>query len=241
MLEDIDFLVRETFKHLEESRKLEQLPEMDGPGFIYKIEKNTQTFVLRIYPSEDLLSDKELLEKMPTALTELKMETQGETGFFACDYGMALHLQKHLANRRFSINEDIYTLSQADDDWWLAYQPGRLNISFKKTKTTDLLKLGPVATKQEYKILMNVFFKYFSEQFNLEFIPNDSGFELRGEESFLADWGNLFQTGRVTDLIEEVFRSKMIPPEQRKSSEFFKKLAHSRRFLKMVYEKLVHP
>ena len=188
MLDDIGFLVQETFKdsgNSNQSRnflsqifsKQNDLPD-EVPGFFYHLQKKESTFVIRVHPCENLKLEYKNIVKHPNLYPTLRLlEDEGEVEeklqYFECDlFNIAKNIRFHLGNKRFPIYEDrVFNVSDPGDSWWLAIGEDDLNIHFKLSQTTNisnLIKLGPLGDSVELMRTFSKLYGYFNLLFQVE-------------------------------------------------------------------------
>lgn len=183
MFDDINFLVQETFKNVENKgflgsllAKDENLPE-EVPGIFYHLQKKASTFVIRIHPSENLKEDYKNILKHPDMyptlrLNESEEEVSANLQFFECDrFEVAKAIKRQLGNKRFPIHEErVFNVSDPGDSWWLKLEDTRVSIFFKLSHTEDmsrLVKLGPLGDPQDTMEIFSQLGGYFKMIFPL--------------------------------------------------------------------------
>jgi hypothetical protein len=166
MFDDISFLVSETLKDAESKQEPKQglfsnffgnskevLPE-ETPGVFYHLQIKASTFVIRVYPSENLREDYTSITKHPDLYPALRLEEgEGELveklQFFECDsLKIANAIKLQLGNKRFPLfEENIFNVSDPSDSWWVQADDNKLSIFFKLAQTNsleNLVKIGPL-------------------------------------------------------------------------------------------------
>lgn len=188
MFDDISFLVQETFKDAQKAKNKNFLSQFfshetdysldEVPGFFYHLQKKVNTFVVRIYPSENLKQDYRNILKHPDMYPTLRLnEGEGSNeeklSYFECDrFQIAKNIKEHLGNKRFPIYEErVLNVSDPGDSWWLKSSENRMTILFKLSHTEDtdrLIKLGPLGDAQKSMELFKQLYGYFKLIFPLE-------------------------------------------------------------------------
>jgi hypothetical protein len=170
-MDDMEFLVAETFKHLHETFQVQQeernevqaplndfmksYPE--GPGVIYHVQKTIAVFVIRTLVSknirEDYLKILERPEDYPSLrLTDMSGAIQDGLRFFMVENSSEaeiIHDQLH--NRRFPFHEEMMcNLSDPGFSWWLTKKPEGFQLSFTMSISDqdENLKLGPLGDRE---------------------------------------------------------------------------------------------
>ena len=190
MFDDISFLLQETIKDAESpsrrnnkfissflSNHEEDLPE-EVPGFLYHLQKKPSTFVIRIYPSQNLREDYLNVKKHPDLFPVLRLnEAEGDPidslEYFECDrLELAKAIKSILGNKRFPIFEErVFNISDPGDSWWLKMDDQRLTILFKLSHTEDitkLVKLGPLGDPLKSMEILNQLYGYFKMLFPID-------------------------------------------------------------------------
>ncbi len=188
MFDEIDFLVRETFKDAEGQkpargffdsffRKDEKLPD-EVPGFFYHLQKKASTFVIRIHACKNLKAEYKNILKHPNLYPALRLgegeeEIEEKLCFFECDrFEIAQNIKAHLGNKRFPLFEEhIFNISDPGDSWWLKADGHHLKILFKLSHTEDisrLVKLGPLGDPERSQDVLNQLYGYFKMIFPVE-------------------------------------------------------------------------
>lgn len=188
MLDDISFLVQETFKEVEKNRKAgnlfgqffqskENLPEEDSAGVLFHIQKNSATFVVRIHASSDLRNDYLAALKHPDLYPTLRFEEEDNVKdslcYFECDsINIAKTIKERLGNKRFPIfEEQVFNISDPGDSWWLKKDGKKLSIFFKLSHTermANLIKLGPLGDAEKNMDIFSKLYGYFQMLFPVE-------------------------------------------------------------------------
>lgn len=183
MFDDISFLVQETFKDVEKSKKggflshfLGQEEELapESSGVFYKLELKAATYVVRIFASDNLQRDLKNIKKHPDMYPTLRLTEEdlisGRLQFFVCDgLKLAESLKANLANKRFPLfEENVFNVSDPGDSWWLNVEESSLKIYFKLSRTENmsrLIKLGPLGEGRRYSELFVQLRGYFQKLF----------------------------------------------------------------------------
>lgn len=268
MLDDISFLVQETFKEANNTlknkslfggfkSKLNEIPE-DSSGVLFRIQRNAATFVLRIHPAEDLRSEYQNILKHPSMYPSMRFEEEDiiaeELMYYVCDdVRIGQVLKDKLGNKRFSINEEqVFNISDPGDSWWLKREDNKVSIFFKLSHTqdmSDLIKLGPLGDPDSSLEAFSKLYGYFEMLFPLE--DYSSGF---GQFSFTVGAGRqpifeqlfrLFAQGDVSPVFWDYLRDLEIQNQNkpyldalRKANYFILELAETRRFWLEIQSKL---
>lgn len=191
MFDDISFLVSETLKDVENKQeqkpnllstffsnnKAKNLPD-EVPGLFFNLQKKASTFVIRIYPSENLRDDYKSILKHPDLYPSLRLEEDGtdqsrELQYFECDnISTAITIKKQFGNKRFPLfEENIFNVSDPSDNWWISLDDNKLNIFFKLSQTNslrNLTKIGPLGESQKSLETFSQLYGYFKMLFPVE-------------------------------------------------------------------------
>jgi hypothetical protein len=211
MIDDISFLVDETFKNFSEEIPAEDIYE--GPGLIYKIEKTALMFVVRAMAFKNIKEAILNLENDIDFYSDLRLEEMSQAMIFKTDdVALAQIAAQSIANRRFPFYEEHFlNISDPSMSWWMGTSDDKIEISFRMINTNQLdhlIKLGPLADSElalhTFKKLKNYFQLYFSVE---EFAYSDSSVCIKSQSSdkFFHLIRNLFITGEPSiDLINQM-------------------------------------
>lgn len=170
-MDDMEFLVAETFKHFHENFEvtLEQCPGPQAPlndfmksfpesaGVIYHVQKTTAVFVIRTLVSrnirEDYLKILERPEDYPSLrLTDMSGAVQEHLRFFIVEnFSEAEIIHDQLHNRRFPFHEEMMcNLSDPGFSWWLTKKTEGFQLSFTMSISDqdENVKLGPLGDRE---------------------------------------------------------------------------------------------
>lgn len=270
MFDDISFLVQETLNDVEkpkENRGLfgnffgssqENLPE-EGPGVLYHLQKKASTFVLRIYPSQNLKDDYKNVNKHPNLFPTLRLneseeEMRDSLNFFECDnFEVARTLREQLGNKRFPLfEENVLNVSDPGDSWWLKLDENKIRILFKLSHTDNihsLIKLGPLGDTDKYMELFTRLEGYFKMLFPLDEYSSGNGqFTIStsdGQSACFKEFKELLMSGEMsTDLWEHLRGLEMNSSggeyleSLQKANYILMELAMIRSFWKTIQDKL---
>lgn len=131
-----------------------ELPDQ-CPGVFYNLELKASTFVIRIFPSNDLSVDYPKILEHPEDYPTLRLLSDDDRSvkeklqYFECDMPELAHqIKKELSNKRFPIFEEhVFNVSDPGDSWWVKSDAGELKVFFKLSRTESmdsLIKLGPL-------------------------------------------------------------------------------------------------
>jgi hypothetical protein len=138
-MDEISYLVSQTFKHHEENFEQEST-YLDEPGLLYCIEKKTASFMIHCLFTDNMAEEMELIEQIPQ---NYSMFPEGmEIKSFACDYKAGRYLETNLTRKRFYLETE--SLSEPTDHWWLIEHPEHFEISFSYKRRAQAIQLGPL-------------------------------------------------------------------------------------------------
>ena len=231
MFDDISELVNETFHQSSQPQKLEFL--QNKSGVIYRVDRSGQTFVIRMFISEDLAHNLKDLSDNPETYPSLRLINADDDIFnqvhhFECDLRMAKYLKSLFAGKRFPVKEeDILNVSDPGYSLWLKDDEG-IEIFFKLSQITEiknLTKLGPIAhiedLLEEFETHKVDFNRFFEVQ---ELAINPTSFKLRAMKTpAFKDFIQFFKTGVMTADF-----SKLISDTE--MGRVFKRIAFARKF-----------
>lgn len=163
-MDDIEFMVQETFKHLQESapvptpvpvveNKIEEgLPR--EAGILYHLQKSSSIFVIRTMVSQNIRDDYYKICERPEDYPSLRLVEEGSISincrlrFFTVDSGdQAEIIHDQLNNRRFPIFEEtMCNLSDPGFSWWLTKKDNSFQVAFNLSVSLkeETVKLGPL-------------------------------------------------------------------------------------------------
>ncbi len=258
-MDDIEFLVAETFKHFhtnfqKSKEEVVARPEAGilhpglptDPGVLYHIQKSTSVFVIRTLVSQNIREDYLKIIENPEDYPSLRLidsdthDIESHLKFFIVEnHYQAEVIHDQLNNRRFPKNEEMMcNLSDPGFSWWMTMKEGRLQVSFNLSSFMNdgTVKLGPLGDRE--LALKN--FIQFAEVLNraglplsVQNEPNRVVFE-EEEKLLIEDIQDLFEIGVIGSGMTDLFRLLA-----RKSSEdgaveslwyYFQELASIRRF-----------
>lgn len=180
MLDEISFLVQETFRDAEKlsnnifSHQRKDIPK-NTPGILFKLERKVSTFVIRIHPTRNLAREYKNILKHPGLYPSLRLEPEeGDTrdliSYFECEsFEIAQALKEQISNKRFPFDEErIFNISDPGDSWWLNFSQNKIQINFNVASCVELdstIKLGPLGESQRCSEIFNKLFGYFKQVF----------------------------------------------------------------------------
>lgn len=257
-MDDMEFLVTETFKHLEqnflqlEEEEKEVLPEKneysfpEEAGLIYHVQKTTSVFVIRTFVSQNIRKDYLSIMEAPENYPSLRLLEGGVDNissklkfFLVEDSSQAEIIHDQLHNRRFPIHEElICNISDPGFSWWLTKKNRSFQLAFTMSVASEreTIKLGPLGDRE----LSLRFFKDFESlvtaagiQMNIQNETNRVQFT-DCEEFILEELKDVFEFGVVSDTMKDLFKilaRKSISLAKLESTWFFlQEIAAMRRF-----------
>lgn len=257
-MDEIDFLVSETFKHFHENyQKAEDViatPEVakfrpglpTDPGILYHIQKSPSVFVIRTLVSQNIREDYLRIMESPEDYPSLRLtpgdshELESRLRFFIVDNQyQAEVIHDQLNNRRFPVDEEMMcNLSDPGFSWWMTMKEGTLQVAFNLSSSLDdcAYKLGPLGDRELAVKNFLQFGELLSRSgllLSVQNEPNRVVFE-EGEKLLLEDLQDLFEMGVIGDGISDLFRllaKKSNPKGELESTwYYFQELASIRRF-----------
>lgn len=232
-MDDIEFLVNETFKHFEEHfADAEELPELtmkddmvnlveypSTAGVIYHIQKSTSIFVIRTFVSQNIREDFIKIAENPEDYPSLRLleggsqEIEGRLKFFIVDNLFQAEIIHDLINnRRFPIHEElICNISDPGFSWWLTKKEKGFQLAFTMSVASEegTIKLGPMGDREialrNFQMLEELVTKAGLEM-NIQNEINRVQFT-DCDEFLLEELKDVFEFGVITDSMEEFFRS----------------------------------
>jgi hypothetical protein len=234
-MDDIEFMVAETFRHFRENYQSEGMekpspldipqenPKEDahvpaGPGLLYHLQKSTSLFVVRTFVSHDLQTDYQKIIDYPENYPSLRLLEAGtnqlieKLQYFPLeDYVQAEIIHDLISNRRFPIHEEMMcNLSDPGFSWWLSKKASGFQLSFTLSVNGDgeTVKLGPIGDQQLATRNFQLLGNLLNEaglNLNVENESNRVQFN-NGEEFLLEEIKNLFEFGVVSEGLEDLFK-----------------------------------
>jgi len=232
-MDDIEFLVNETFKHFEQNfANAEELPELTmkdetvnlveypaTAGVIYHIQKSTSIFVIRTFVSQNLKEDFCKIVQAPEEYPSLRLleggnqEIEGRLKFFMVDnLFQAEIIHDQINNRRFPVHEElICNISDPGFSWWLTKKSKGFQLAFTMSVASDegTLKLGPMGDREvalrNFQMLEE-FVTRAGLEMNIQNEVNRVQFT-DCDEFLLEELKDIFEFGVITDTMQELFRS----------------------------------
>lgn len=266
-MDDIEFMVSETFKHLHENFPGSEKPapavvveetvnEFPAePGILYHLQKSSSLFVIRTLVSQNIREDYEKILENPEEYPSLRLIEGGlenidkKLRFFILENHLQAEIiHDQICNRRFPVNEEIMcNLSDPGFSWWLTKKDNGFQISFtlSVSDSEETVKLGPIGDHQ-------LALKSFQ---NMETLMQSSGLELNiqnetnrvqfndGEEFLLEEMKDLFEYGVVGEGMANLFKLLARRTSDHSQLEtlwlYFQELAAMRRFWIQIQYDLV--
>ncbi len=232
-MDDIEFLVNETFKHFEQNfANAEELSELTmkdemvnlveypaTAGVIYHIQKSTSIFVIRTFVSQNIKEDFLKIAQAPEEYPSLRLlegggqDVEERLKFFMVDnLFQAEIIHDQINNRRFPIHEElICNISDPGFSWWLTKKSKGFQLAFTMSVASEegTLKIGPMGDREV--ALRN--FQMFEElatraglEMNIQNEINRVQFT-DCDEFLLEELKDIFEFGVITDTMQELFRS----------------------------------
>jgi hypothetical protein len=231
IMDDIEMMVSETFKHFhsnypqaEEISNTHVVIESNeneypsGSGIIYHLQKTTSLFVIRTFVSQNIREDYLRISQNPEDYPSLRLlEGGGENlekklrYFILENHLQAEIIHDQIANRRFPVNEEMMcNLSDPGFSWWLTNKTNGFQISFTLSvgSDDDTVKLGPVGDHQ-------LALRSFQQMENL---MQEAGLNLNiqneinrvqfndGEDFLLEELKDLFEFGVLGEGMTNLFK-----------------------------------
>lgn len=229
-MDEIELLVAETFRHLQENfqKTEDEIVRPEGnllhpglptdPGILYHIQKSTSVFVIRTLVSrnirEDYLKIIESPEDYPSLrlIDETPVDLESRLRFFIVENEhQAEVIHDQLNNRRFPMNEEMMcNISDPGFSWWMTKKDGSLQVAFNLSTFLDegAIKLGPLGDRE---LAMKSFLE-FGELLSRSGLPlsvqneqNRVVFE-ETESLLLEDIQDIFEMGVIGSGMTELFR-----------------------------------
>jgi hypothetical protein len=270
---DIDALVKETFNITLDKKGTTpfddfvfepgpslKAPTEQVPGVLYHLEKKVSTFVIRVYPSQNLAQDYKTIVNNPENYPSLRLlgddesSVQSKLSFFECDsLLLAQSIKSELGNKRFPIFEEhILNVSDPSDSWWVNINGNQLKIFFKLSRTEsmgDLVKLGPLGDTDHAIDMFNKLYGYFQMLFPVADYASAHGQMAikceREHDPIFKALTKIFLTGDADHEFWEYLRDLEMQAQQKpyleslqKANLFLMEIATKRRFWKQIQEAL---
>lgn len=232
-MDEIEYLVSETFKHFHENfshfeeseeKKLmeahdeEHVEFPEGAGVIYHVQKATSVFVIRTMVSHNIREDYLKILYRPEDYPTLRLleggheEVPDKLKFFLVESStQAEIIHDQLHNRRFPMNEEMMcNLSDPGFSWWLTKKPKGFQLAFTMSVANDenTIKLGPLGDRE-------LAIKNFQQ---LEALITSAGIEMNiqnemnrvqftdCEEFILEELKDVFEFGVITQTLNDLFK-----------------------------------
>jgi hypothetical protein len=268
-MDDIELMVVETYKHLNENfiqeaalpeseliseQKLEdQLPK--GPGLIYHLQKSSSLFVIRSMVSRNIWQDYQRILEAPENYPSLRLLEGGQEAvekklrFFILDnYLQAEIIHDQVANRRFPMNEEVVcNLSDPGFSWWLTKKSAGFQLSFTMSVSDpETTKLGPIGNQQ---LALKNFQKLqgLIQQAGLDLNIQNEASRVQfteGEEFLLEELKDFFEYGVVGQGMGDLFKLLIRKIQNHSELEtlwiYLQELAAMRRFWIQIEYDLSH-
>lgn len=229
-MDDIEFMVSETFKHLHENypQAVVTSPPVEvkdpyqgmpaGPGIIYHLQKSTSLFVIRTLVSQNIRQDYELIAENPENYPSLRLLEGGvedldkKLRFFMLENHLQAEIiHDQISNRRFPMNEEMMcNLSDPGFSWWLTKKENGFQLSFTLSVSSaeETVKLGPVGDHQlalkNFQIMESLI-QSAGLELNIQNETNRVQFN-EGEEFLLEELKDLFEFGVVGEGMMNLFK-----------------------------------
>lgn len=164
-MDDISFLVNETFKAVENHDQSQNVPE--ASGLLYVLAQNDSTFVIKGLPSKNLKNDYDnFFENNLAEKLKIEVENKKEIFWFETPFWERSELILELAaGKRFlKSGERLSNLSDPQLHWSLIVKPGKIliDLSGRKKRNLDQKNLGYLG---EVSIALKRFSEILSRQF----------------------------------------------------------------------------
>lgn len=246
MNDDLNFLVQATLDHAEDYKgvnpfgfKENTLPH--GPGVLYRVEKGTSTFVIRMIEAQDLAETLREIQNAPENYQNLRLNPdQVELEYFETpNFEMAEVLVETYANKRFPKNEQVLcNLSDPGFNWWLSHTNYSLSIAFKNYRldnANNYQAIGPLGDSQLMSAKLNQCQAFIRDLFPVGyFFCNENLFNLEishGDTFNFEKLKKIFIDGRSP---EEVFNMEKMENRYRNALIYLREIAFLRKFWKQI-------
>lgn len=262
-MDEIELMVAETFKHLQENySEVAPLPPMNAdeslpsePGLIYHVQQTASVFVIRTLVSKDIKADFQKICERPEDYPSLRLVNlenclpAEKLKIFPIEFTSAEVIHDQLNNRRFPMDEEtMCNLSDPGFSWWLAKKDHSFQIAFSHSvsATEGVVRLGPLGDQQmavkNFQILQDLMSRAGLE-LNVQNEMSRVEFG-EGEEILLEELQDLFEFGVVSDGLIDIFRMiacKAVDKSIIETSWFYlQELAAMRRFWIQIQFDLSH-
>ncbi len=248
-MEDLSFLVQETFKEL----KHFQAPTLPrAPGIVYHLQKSSLIFVIRAISTHDIAETcREVLDQ-PEQYPRLRMveASSDQLKYFETEYfTQAESLQKLITNNRYPLyEENLCNMSDPGFSWWLVETDQGLILT-KKLVSIDLSKTYKLGDLGNPDITMFMLSKLANLLKNLpgdwKVFTSDQRFVIQGPKQhfFFELWRNFLLEGHFSQDFEHALeylshRTNISEEEHWAMKDFLKDLAMTRFFWKKIYSQL---
>lgn len=231
-MDEIEYLVEETYKHYQLHFEKESAGDTDGemsvegqevsfftdgPGIIYHIQKSTSIFVIRTLISKNVKEDYFRILEAPEDYPSLRLLDGGRENlerrlkFFMVENpseAEVIHDQLH--NRRFPVHEEMLcNISDPGFSWWLTKKENGFQLSFTMSVADEQsIKLGPLGDKE---IALNNF-----QELGQLISTAGLGINIQNEmnrvqftdceEYILEELKDIFEFGVITETLKDLFK-----------------------------------
>lgn len=234
-MDEIEFLVAETFKHFHEhyasapqvsveeevstivpeEKSTSEFPE--SPGVIYHVQKSTSVFVVRTFVTQNIKDDYQNILERPEDYPSLRLLENGQEDiseklkfFMVEDVSQAEIIHDQIHNRRFPIFEEMMcNLSDPGFSWWLTKKSKGFQIAFTMSVSSDdTVKLGPLGDRELALRNFQMLEELVSSAgiaMNIQNETNRVQFT-DSEEFILEELKDVFEFGVITDTLSDIFK-----------------------------------
>lgn len=250
-MDDLSFLVEETFSNVKEMSGSLSSSNEKGPGLIFHLDAYPSVFVIRSLAvldlGESLKNCREFPENYPSL--NLNHENLDRLAFFkTTSMGAAQKLNKITAHRRFPVSEELLcSFSDPCFSYWLEKTVKGFVISTKMptSEIKKLVRLGDFGDFTSFKLLMNELliilqmapgnWKIFAQDHRIYFEGNQDNFLWK----LIVDY---FENGNFSDEFHESLKFLSSRLQRGKDIEGFissmKDLSTLRIFWKEIFSQL---
>ena len=232
-MDDIEFMVSETFKHLhtnypqvadvvsapivpDSGEEINEYPA--EPGILYHLQKTSSLFVIRTLVSQNIRDDYYKISERPENYPSLRLLDGGNENsekklrfFILENHLQAEIIHDQISNRRFPVNEEMMcNLSDPGFSWWLTKKSNGFQISFTLSvgPSDDTVKLGPVGDHQlalrSFQQMENLM-QEAGLHLNIQNEVNRVQFN-EGEDFLLEELKDLFEFGVLGEGMTNLFK-----------------------------------
>jgi len=231
-MDDIEFMVAETFKHFHENfshvevtpllisseicNEINEYPS--EPGILYHLQKSASLFVIRTLVSQNIRHDYKKIIDNPGEYPSLRLvdgemvDLEKKLRFFILDNHLQAEIiHDQISNRRFPVNEEtMCNLSDPGFSWWLTRKADGFQISFTLSVASDenTEKLGPIGDQQmavrNFQLMESLMQKAGLE-INIQNETNRVQFN-DGEDFLLEELKEIFEFGVIGESMENLFK-----------------------------------